>query len=71
MGTRVGREVHGEEQEKVGRAQPEGSWQVMRNFEFYALLVTRFSLRLWLVTRGGRYASTSVKAAYGVNHSAI
>ena len=32
MGTRVGREVHGEEEEKGGRARREGSWRVMKNF---------------------------------------
>ena len=32
MGTRVGREVHGEEEEKGGRARHEGSWRVMKNF---------------------------------------
>ena len=46
MGTRVGREVHGEEEEKGSRVRREGSWGVLKNFEFYALLGTRFSLRL-------------------------
>ena len=32
MGTRVGREVHGEEEEKGGRARRQGSWGVMKNF---------------------------------------
>ena len=32
MGTRVGREVHGEDEEKGDRAQREGSWRVMKNF---------------------------------------
>ena len=32
MGTRVGREVHGEEEEKGGWARREGSWRVMKNF---------------------------------------
>ena len=32
MGTRVGREVRGEEEEKGGRARREGSWRVMKNF---------------------------------------
>ena len=30
MGTRVGREVHGEEEEKGGRARRQGSWRVMK-----------------------------------------
>ena len=32
MGTRVGREVHGEEEEKGGRARREESWRVMKSF---------------------------------------
>ena len=32
MGTRVGREAHGEEEEEGGRARHEGSWRVMKIF---------------------------------------
>ena len=31
MGTRVEREVHGEEEEKGDRARREGTWRVMKN----------------------------------------
>ena len=46
MGTRVGREVHGEEEEKGGRARHEGSWRVMKNFSSF----TRCSRRVFLCT---------------------
>ena len=62
MGRRVRREVHGEEYEKGGRGDVRGRGELPKTFEFYALLTTRFSLRLRLVRcRGGRhYAPTSV-----------
>ena len=44
MGTRVGREVHGEEEEKGGRARREGLWRVRKIFSSF----TRFSRRVFL-----------------------
>ena len=44
MGTRVGREVHGEEEEEGGRARREGSWRVMKIFSSF----TRCSRRVFL-----------------------
>ena len=73
MGTRMGREVHGEEEEKGGRARHEGSWRVMKNFRvlraardafFFAPIASLTTARTALGSYG-RYG------AYGVNYSPI
>ena len=47
---------------KVTGWDARGRGELRKFFEFYALLVTRFSLRLWLVRlqEGRRYAPTTV-----------
>ena len=46
MGTRVGREVHGEEEEKGSRARREGSWRVMKIFRVLRTARDAFSFFL-------------------------
>ena len=71
MGARVGTEVHGEEEEKGGRARHEGSWRVMKNFRvlraardafFFAPIASETTARTAL----GSYERYG---AYGVNYS--
>ena len=47
---------------KAAGGNVRGRGMLRKMFEFYALLATRFSLRLWLVRRRGgrRYAPTRV-----------
>ena len=58
---------------KAAGGDARGRGVLRKTFEFYALLATRFSLRLWLVRRRGgrRYAPTSVTVTYGFNYSPI
>ena len=73
MGTRVGREVHGEEEEKGGRARREGSWRVTKNFG--VLRAARdaffFAPMASYTTGGTGLGSYERYGAYGVNYSPI
>ena len=73
MGTRVGREVHGQEEEKGGRARREGSWRVMKNFRVLrAARDAFFFAPIASYTTGGTALGSYERyVAYGVNYSPI
>ena len=73
MGTRVGREVHGEEEEKGGRARREGSWRVMKKFRVLRAARDAFFFAPIASQTTARSALGSYKryGAYGVNNSPI
>ena len=73
MGTRVGREVHGEEEEKGGRARREWLWRVIKNFRLLRAARDAFffaPIAIW-TTRGTVLRSYERYGAYGVNYSPI
>ena len=68
MGTRVGRGVHGEEEEKGGRARREASWPVMKIFPVLHAARDTFFLApiAGSTTEGTALGSYERYCAYGV-----